>query len=190
MIKYCCHKIFQWTGWEYVQKIPPEVHSFVMVAAPHTSNWDFIPAMTVGYRTGVRAKFVIKNSWLRFPLNLFMKPLGAVGIDREKIKRGEAGSTTDLMADLFKEYKELVLMVAPEGTRSANDEWKSGFWHIAQKAQVPLAVAFADFKLKRAGLGLLIWPTDFEKDMRTIMDFYRGIHAKVPENFKLDKRYS
>jgi hypothetical protein len=94
------------------------------------------------------------------------------------------------MAELFKTNKEFVLMIAPEGTRSANDQWKTGFYYIAQKAGVPLVLGFDDWKEKKAGLGKVIYPTNFEKDMQEIMQFYQNIHAKFPEKFKLDKNYS
>jgi 1-acyl-sn-glycerol-3-phosphate acyltransferase len=190
MIKFVCSQIFSLMGWRYSQNLPQGVRSFVIVGAPHTSNWDFVPAMTLVYRSGLNAKFVIKKEWLRFPLGLVLRPIGAIGIDRNKIKTGAVSSSTDLMAHLFEDNEDISLMIAPEGTRSATHEWKSGFWHIAHKANVPLALAFADYKTKRAGIGLVLHTSDFEKDMRTIMDFYRSIHPCQPDKFKLDHRYS
>lgn len=190
MIKFVCSQIFNLMGWTYAQNLPSDTRSFVIVGVPHTSNWDFVPAMTLVYRSGLNARFVIKKEWLRFPIGLVLKPIGAIGIDRDKIKTGAVSSSTDLMAQLFQDHDDLSLMIAPEGTRSATNEWKSGFWHIAHKANVPLALAFADYKTKRAGIGLVLHPTDFEKDMRTIMDFYRSIHPCHPDKFKLDHRYS
>lgn len=189
MIKFLCSQIFRLQGWTFVNHIPTDVTSFVMLGAPHTSNWDFVPAMTVAHRLGKTAKFVIKNEWLRFPMGLVLKPMGAIGVDREKIKAGVVTSTTDLMAQLFQKHQPLVMMIAPEGTRSANDEWKSGFWHVAKKAQVPIALGFADYATKTAGVGKLITPTEFEHDMREIMAFYRNVTPARPEKFKLDRRF-
>ena len=93
------------------------------------------------------------------------------------------------MAHLFNDYDNLILMIAPEGTRSANSEWKSGFWHIAHKAGVPIVLGFADYERKVAGLGLVIHTNDFETDMKTIMEFYQKISACHPSKFKLDQRY-
>jgi 1-acyl-sn-glycerol-3-phosphate acyltransferase len=176
-------------GWKSHNLVENRHHSFVLVGAPHTSNWDFIPAMTVAYRTGIKASFVIKNEWLRFPLNLFFKPIGAIGVDRNKIKTGSVSSSTDLMAELFKKHKDLILMIAPEGTRSANSEWKSGFWHIAHKAGVPIVLAYADYQKKEAGLGVIIEPHDFESDMHKVMEFYSRISPCHPDKFKLDPRF-
>lgn len=189
MIKFLCSQIFRLQGWTYVNHISQDLTSFVMLGAPHTSNWDFIPAMTVAHRLGKTAKFVIKKEWLKFPAGLVLKPMGAIGVDREKIKSGLVSSSTDQMAQLFKQHVPLVMMIAPEGTRSANDEWKSGFWYVAQKAQVPVVLAFADYATKTAGLARVIYPSDFEKDMREIMAFYRTITPARPHKFKLDKRF-
>lgn len=189
MIKLICYLIFLCKGWKYQNLLSKDVKSFVMVGAPHTSNWDFIPAMTVAYKSGNKAKFVIKNDWLKFPLNLFFKPIGAIGVDRSKIKSGEISSTTDMMANLFKEYKDLILLIAPEGTRAANNEWKSGFWHIAHKAGVPIVLGFADYKRKIAGMGVVIQTQDFQEDMKKIMHFYQTITASDPSKFQLDHRF-
>ncbi len=190
MIKFGCQVLFKLMGWRYRTATALERRNYVVVCAPHTSNWDFIPAMTVANQLGRSARFVIKNEWLRFPMGLILKPMGALGIDRHKIKSGTVKSSTDLIAHLFAGQTELMLLIAPEGTRSAANEWKSGFWHIAHKAQVPMVLAYADFAKKEAGTGPIIFPTDFEQDMRAIMNFYRGVSACVPEKFKLDQRYS
>jgi 1-acyl-sn-glycerol-3-phosphate acyltransferase len=190
MIKFVCNQMFRLMGWSYSQELPPGQRSFVIVGAPHTSNWDFVPAMTLVYRSGLKAKFVIKKEWLRFPIGLVLKPIGAIGIDRARIKSGAVKSSTDLMAHLFEDHHDISLMIAPEGTRSPTAEWKSGFWHIAHKANVPIALAFADYKTKRAGIGLVLHTTDFETDMRTIMDFYRSVEPRWPAKFKLDHRFS
>lgn len=188
MLKEVCALIFKASGWKFESNLPSDLKSFIFLGAPHTSNYDFVPAMAVAYFMKRHARFVIKDDWLRFPLNLVMKPAGALGLDRKKLKEGNA-SNTDVMADLFKKFPELVLMIAPEATRSPNEQWKTGFYYIAQKAQIPIVLGFADFKRKTAGTGPIIYPTDFEKDMKKIMEFYQTIGAKRPENFKLDSRY-
>lgn len=189
MIKFLCSQIFTLAKWRFVSQVPPELTSYVLLGAPHTSNWDFIPAMTVAHRLSSHARFVIKKEWLRFPMSLILKPMGAIGVDRSKIKTGEMTSSTDLMAELFLHEKPLVLMIAPEGTRSANEEWKSGFWHIAQKAHVPIVLAFADYQKKIAGATKVIYPKDFDSDMKEITLFYKNVIPARPDKFKLDKRY-
>jgi 1-acyl-sn-glycerol-3-phosphate acyltransferase len=188
MLKSICTLIFKLSGWKYESHVPDELRSFILIGAPHTSNYDFIPAMAINKLMNRNTKFIIKKDWLKFPLNLIMKPAGAIGIDRKKIKLASA-SSTDIMADLFKNYPELVLMISPEGTRGANPNWKTGFYYIAQKAKVPIVLGFADFPRKVAGIGLVIYPSDFEKDMKLIMDFYKDVKGCVPENFMLDPRF-
>lgn len=175
-------------GWKYVNLIPSSVKSFVALGAPHTSNYDFFPGMGANYY--LKGKFVIKSDWLKFPFGAIFKSMGAIGVNRELIKEGKVASSTDLLANLFKEYSDLKLLIAPEGTRSPVKEWKSGFYYIAQKAGVPIVLGFADYKKKEYGLGAIIYPTNFEDDMKKIMDFYRHIQGHTPKNFFLDHRFS
>lgn len=190
MIKPLCSFLFGLSGWTFKNSVPEELRSFVFIGAPHTSNYDFVPAMAVAHRMQRNARFVIKKEWLRFPLNFFFKPLGAIGLDREALKNSKTASNTDVMAALFKQGPELVLMISPEGTRSPNSKWKTGFYYIAQKAGVPIVCGYADYQKKEAGTGLIIYPSDFEQDMKAISDFYRGKTGARPEKFLLDERFS
>lgn len=189
MVRTFCVLLLKMTGWKFVNNVPDDIRSFVALGVPHTSNFDFFPGVAASKLMKRNARFVIKSEWMKFPFSLIMKPAGALGLDREKLKGGSK-NTTDAMADLFKEHKELVLLIAPEGTRSPRKEWKTGFYFIAQKAGVPIVLGFADYEKKEYGLGKVIYPTDFEKDMGEIMDFYRNIKGKKPENFLLDERFS
>lgn len=189
MIRTACRFIFHLQGWTFVNQVPDDLRSFLMIGAPHTSNLDFIPAMTVAQMMKRNAKFVIKSEWTKFPFGLFMKPAGAHGLDREKLSDKDHKSNVEIMADLFKQYDELALLIAPEGTRKATDHWRTGFYYIAQKAQVPIVLGFIDATRKEAGLGKVIYPKDFEEDMRIIMDFYKDKTGIVPKNFLLDSRF-
>ena len=189
MIKEVCALIFKLSGWTFKSNLPADLKTFVFIGAPHTSNYDFIPAMAVNHFMKRNAKFVIKDDWMRFPINLILKPAGAIGLDRKKIKELGRASTTDAMANLFQQYPDLVLMISPEGTRSPNPTWKTGFYYIAQKAGVPIVLGYADYGKKEAGIGDIIYPQEFEADMTKIMKFYEGVQGKRPEYFKLDQRY-
>jgi 1-acyl-sn-glycerol-3-phosphate acyltransferase len=177
------------SGWKFVNNIPDDLRSFVFIGAPHTSNYDFIPAMAISHLMKRNAKFVIKSEWLSFPLNLFLGPMGAIGVDRKKLKANKTANYTDLMSSLFKEHKELVLMIAPEATRSPNSNWKTGFYYVAQKAGVPIVLGYADYAKKEAGIGKVIYPKDFNEDMKEIMNFYRLMQGKNPAHFRLDEKY-
>jgi 1-acyl-sn-glycerol-3-phosphate acyltransferase len=190
MMKRLFAEILVALGWKFNMNLPKDLKSFVFIGAPHTSNLDFFVSMAASYFLKRQTHFAIKDSWLKFPMNLILKPLGALAINRETSKSRGNTHTTDVMAELFKDHADLVLMVSPEGTRSQNPHWKSGFYYIAKKAEVPIVVAYADYEKKEAGIGPIIYPTDFQQDMRTIMKFYQGKKGMRPENFKLDERFS
>lgn len=188
-------KFFFWffykmLGWRYEVILPPGIKKFVMVGAPHTSNWDFPASMALLHSIPVKVSFAIKAEWTKFPYSLFMKPLGAVGIDRKNIQSGAKANTTDMLAGLYEKHRTFALGIAPEGTRKPKDKWRTGFYHIAVKAGVPIALAYIDHKTKVMGIGKLIMPSHLESDMKEIMDFYSSKTGKRPENFLLDKRYS
>jgi 1-acyl-sn-glycerol-3-phosphate acyltransferase len=189
MFKLLCVLIFRVLGWKFINKIPADLRSFVFVGAPHTSNADIIPTMAMAYFMKRNTKFVIKNQWLKAPLGIFLRSVGAIGVDKNLIQKSGSKNTTELMACLFKEHKDLVLMISPEGTRSPNSNWKSGFYYIAQKANVPIVLGYADYEKKEAGLGEVIYLSNFEEDMQKITSFYRNIKGKNPQNFKLDSKF-
>ena len=94
------------------------------------------------------------------------------------------------MSDLFKEHPKLVMLVTPEGTRAKQEQWKTGFYHVAISAGVPIALAYMDYAKKKTGIGKIVYPTgDYEKDMAEIMAFYAEISAKFPQKFSVDTRY-
>ncbi|MEM1135861.1 MAG: 1-acyl-sn-glycerol-3-phosphate acyltransferase [Bacteroidota bacterium] len=181
-------KITFWLfGWRVNNKIPKEVKHFVMIAAPHTSNWDLLFARGAFYIMDIPLRFTIKKEWVRFPLNLIMNPLGAIPIDRTPKNRGlKKRSMVNVMAELFKKYDELAILITPEGTRAKMTKWKTGFYRIAEEAGVPIALGYLDYPTKEAGIGKLIYTTgDFKKDMEAINAFYIEKTAKFPEKFSL-----
>jgi 1-acyl-sn-glycerol-3-phosphate acyltransferase len=184
--------LFMWLiGWKVNIKVPQGVQRCVMIASPHTSNWDFPIARSAFSILKIPVRFTIKDSWFKFPLNLIFGPLGGIPINRRPKKEGEERpSMVDAMADLFKGRKELAVMVTPEGTRSFRDEWKSGFYHVAKLANVPIGLGYLDYKNKIAGVGMTVYPSDdMAADMKIIMDFYKDITPKHKEKFSIDKRF-
>jgi len=190
VIKYLSNLWFNITGWKFVNTLPAHEKKFVIIGCPHTSNWDFLLAMVFFYRTQIKGRFTIKKQWLKFPFGLIFKKLGAIGIDREFIAKSGQSHLTDYIANLLKESQdEFAIMVAPEGTRQKCALWKTGFYHIALKAQVPIVLAYADYKKKELGIGMVLYPSNFERDMQIIMSFYRPICAKNPKLFSVDLRF-
>lgn len=171
--------IFFILGWKTDYKQNYNTDRCVMIAAPHTSNWDFVFALATYWKYGVKAKFFIKDSWTKGLHGWFFKKLGAIGV-----ARGKKNNLVDFAVKLFNENEELVLLVPAEATRKKVPRWKRGFYVIAQKANVPVALGYLDYKKKIAGVGGLHKLTgNFENDMQKIQDFYKNVTAKFPENY-------
>lgn len=168
--------IFWITGWKLVSE-PPNLDKLVMIAAPHTSNWDFLYARAAFYILDIPLRYTIKKELFFFPLGILLKAVGGIPIDRST-KSGMVG----LMTDLFQKHDKLCILVTPEGSRSKAKEWKRGFYYTAEGAGVPIALGYLDYAKKEAGVGPIIFPSgDIEKDMAEIISFYKGITAKYPE---------
>ncbi|QSE96338.1 1-acyl-sn-glycerol-3-phosphate acyltransferase [Fulvivirga lutea] len=185
--------IFKWKGWKLFTPCPAEAHNCVMLAAPHTSNWDFVYAMVALKKLGLKPRFTIKKEFNKPLIGAWIQSLGALWIDRSpKVPGQKRRSMIEVMVELIKESKEpLTVLVTPEGTRSKTEEWKTGFYYTALEAKVPICLAFMDYKKRITGVGQCFMPSgDINADMKIIMDFYKNKAAKFPENFSVDKRYS
>ena len=181
-------------GWKLVGKpVPPEAMRCVFVFAPHTSNWDFYHGMMNMFAWGIPVKVAIKNFWTRFPFSLLINPLGGVGIDRSKKTEKNKGTQINNIAAVFKKYKEIAFIITPEGSRAKRTKWKSGYYHIAKQAGVPIVIMTANYETRHITFGPVLDPAkeSLETVMRKVMDFYRehGGGAKFPEDFALDERY-
>lgn len=192
MMKLLARLVFFLFGWKLDDHLKADFKRCVMIAAPHTSNWDFVFARAAFALMNIPIRYTLKKEWTKFPYGIFMNPLGAIGIDRSPRKPCEERlSMTEAMIDLFKNHKELVVMVTPEGTRKLRTTWKTGFYHVAVGAKVPIALGYLDYKNKIAGVGKMIYPSgDMQKDMKEIMTFYKDIPPKHPELFSVDAEYA
>ena len=190
MVGIICEFILWLKGWTYESVVPKDVTKYVVAGGPHTSNWDFLTAMAVMRKSGIPPKFLIKKSWMGFPLGPFFRAVGGVSVDREAIKAGTISSSTDELGRVFSEMDRVALWISPEGTRSPVTKWKTGFYWIAKKNNLPIVLAYADHVDKKIGLGKMMYPGDDpEKDFMEIMDFFRGVRGKNAHQFKLDARY-
>lgn len=170
-------------GWKLrVQVAEPQ--KSVICVAPHTSNWDF-PIGKLSYLAlGREASFLIKKSWFFFPMGYFFDAMGGVPVDRSK-----KSSVTDLMTEEFEKRSRFHLAITPEGTRSLVDKWKMGFYHIAVKANVPIQIAYIDYKKKEMGILDVFYPTgDENADLEKIQAYYRDVQACFPEKFNLSAK--
>ncbi|WP_180109792.1 1-acyl-sn-glycerol-3-phosphate acyltransferase [Acinetobacter sp. YH12138] len=191
MFEKTAEKSLNLMGWQIDNHWDLNIDQCVMIAAPHTSNWDALYARLALKALGVNVCITIKDSYMKFPFGPFVRAMGGIGINRRPKQDGEARqSMVELMADLFKHHPKLVMLVTPEGTRAKQEKWKTGFYHVAMQAGVPIALAYMDYAQKKTGVGKIVYPTgDYEKDMAEIMYFYAQIHAKFPEKFSVDTRY-
>jgi 1-acyl-sn-glycerol-3-phosphate acyltransferase len=163
-------------GWDVVGQVPVG-DRFVLVGAPHTSNWDFPFTLAAVYIFRLKISWLGKDTLFKKPFGGVMRWLGGIPVDRTS----EQG-VVDKIAGQFSESDRLVLAIGPEGTRKKRDYWKSGFYWIAYTAQVPLLCGYLDYAQKKACLGLSFVPTgDIKKDMDRIREFYEGIQGKHPE---------
>ncbi len=169
------------------ENLPGEIKKCIIIAAPHTSNWDFWYTMAAFAIYRLKIRFTVKKEWMRFPFSLIMKPLGGIAIDRTpRTKDSERPSFVDSMVELFDQNEELIIVITPEGTRSKRTKWKTGFYHVALGAGVPICLGYVDYAKKKAGIGKVIMPSDYQSDMHAIMQFYKNVHPKFPENFSVD----
>jgi 1-acyl-sn-glycerol-3-phosphate acyltransferase len=181
-MKWICLLFLKIMGWKIGKRLDPSLKKCVLVAAPHTSNWDYPFALSTLYACGVKTNFLAKKSLFKFPLGIIMRASGGVPVDRSK-----HNNMVDFMIGKFNESSELIMMIPAEGTRSFVTEWKSGFYHTAMGAGVPIALGYLDYKNKVAGFGDLFYPTgDYQKDLISIKDYYRQFTAKHPERSSLN----
>ncbi len=195
MFKQMCNWWFKANSWQAVNAIPEkkdpdEIRKYVIVAAPHTSNQDFFIGMGALDVMQLPARFTIKKEWMFFPVGNFLRYLGAIFIDRSANGMHHT-SMVDVMVDILNNTKEdLAIVVTPEATRSRRDKWRTGFYHVAKKANVPILLGFIDYKNRRCGVKEILLPSDdMQADMKKVMEFYQTVHPKHPELFSVDKRY-
>jgi len=173
--------MLQLAGWTIVGEIPEHIKKCVILAAPHTSNWDFIIGRLGYYVLGVQVKFLIKKESFQNPLGGLLKRMGGIPVDR-----GRSSNLVEQIALLFHKESQLNVVVTPEGTRKLTTRWKKGFYYIALKADVPIVFGFLDYSKKEVGFGPALMPSgNFEKDFEVITSFYAQKTAKFQENFNL-----
>lgn len=187
---------FNFSGWTAVNDLSDKIYAddinrYVIIGSPHTSNWDFIYGMGAIDLLKLKVKFTIKKEWMFFPVGGLLRRMGALPIDRSKTADGKGRSMVDAMAKLLTDSTEDIFMVVtPEATRSRREKWKTGFYHVAKDAGVPILLAFIDYDKKECGIREVVYPSgDMQADMQKIMAFYQTTAPKHPELFSVDTRY-
>jgi 1-acyl-sn-glycerol-3-phosphate acyltransferase len=163
-------------GWKLTGEFP-DIPKYVMIGAPHTSNWDFVFIMLLMFGKNVRFNWVGKDSLFKGPMGGLYKSLGGV-----PVRRDERRNFVSQIVDEFNRRKELIIAISPEGTRSATRHWKTGFYYMAIGAGVPILMAYIDYPRKEIGVGPLFEPTgDINADFEIIRQFYKDKKGKYPD---------
>lgn len=170
--------MFDVFGWKVVGK-RPDLKKYILIVAPHTSNLDFFIGIAARSISGLKSQYLAKKSLFVIPgVGWFMRMMGGHPVDRSK-----RTNLVDQVVELFSNNEEFVLTITPEGTRSYVPEWKTGFYRIAVKAEVPIAIVSFDYAKKEVEYKGVFYPSgDLEKDIELIKDYFRGVTGKHPEN--------
>jgi 1-acyl-sn-glycerol-3-phosphate acyltransferase len=168
-------------GWQVVGTLPASAAKSVLIAAPHTSNWDLPYTLMLAFALRLNVYWMGKASLFRFPFGPLMRWLGGIAVDRSRSTNLVAASAAAIAAA----DGPLQLVVPPEGTRGRTRHWKTGFYFIAREAEVPIVLAFIDYEKKIGGLGPLFVPTgDVDADMAAIKRFYAPIKGRRADSFE------
>jgi 1-acyl-sn-glycerol-3-phosphate acyltransferase len=172
-------------GWRTEGMSPGELAAhpkYILIAAPHTSNWDFPITLMVCFALRLKVYWMAKASLFSWPIGWLSRWLGGIAIDRSA-----SNNTVQTTIDAFAANERLVVIVAPEGTRGKVTHWKTGFYHMAHGAQVPIGLAYLDFARKRGGIGKMYRTSgDIGADMADIQQFYSTVKGKHPQQFDAD----
>ena len=169
--------LFRWKGWKLDPLPAPVPRRCIILGVPHTSNWDFVFFTGATYKYGISPGFMGKTSLFSWPLRRFMFDMGGVPVDRSAKDR----NYVEQVVAAFAARDELALVIAPEGTRAAVKPWRSGFYHIALGAGVPLVPAWVDNAGKRGGIGAPIMPSgDYAADLAKLLAFYETVMPGHP----------
>ena len=160
-------------GWK-IEGQPPSEKKYVMIAVPHTTNWDFPVTLAICFVAGVKIYWMGKDSLFKGFLGPIMRFCGGIAINRQ-----EKSNVVEQTVKAFKSAKELVVTIPVEGTRSEVGRWRTGFYYIALGAKVPIGLGYLDYARKAGGFGPTFFPTgDVDQDMVTLKEFYRGISGR------------
>lgn len=171
-------------GWTMRWDVEEEPEKMVMIAAPHTSNWDFFWTLLLALKLRLKVYMIGKKELVEAPMGFMLKWLGIVPVDRSRKL-----NTVGLAVEVFEAAEKMVLIIPPSGTRSRVTKWKTGFYHIAAGAGVPIGLGYLDYAKKSGGMKVLFHPTgDMDADMKEIRGFYDTVTGKYPEKSFAEKK--
>ena len=165
--------------WRVEGSLPTDHKKYVLIVAPHTSNWDFILFIFTVSVLRLQPSVLIKHTLFIGPLGWFLRYCGAIPVNRK-----QAGSLVTYISDIYAAKEEFVLIITPEGTRSPNAKWKRGFHHVATTAGVPILVVYVDSARRKIGVEGLMQPSeDIDADIQTLKTFFDTKKGLKPQNY-------
>lgn len=173
--------LYHFFGWK-VSGNKPDLKKYVVIVAPHTSNWDFFVGWAARNVIGFRPNFLAKKELFKIPLiGWFLSNIGGVSVDRKDKKK--SAKLVDQVVELYQTRDEFIMTITPEGTRSYSPKWKTGFYRIAQQAGVPIVKIGFDYPSKTVFVAEPFYPTgDMDKDLGEIKEYFRQFKGKNPED--------
>ena len=175
VLRFLSNSTMRALGWRVEGKLP-DLPKYVIIGAPHTSNWDFILFLGVIFRLKANVRFMGKMELFNNPFGWFFYWCGGIPVDRSRSQ-----GLVDQMVDACEKAKQFILVIAPEGTRHGVKEWKRGFYHIAKNAGVPIVMAKVDGRHKAMCVGEIFYPSgDMETDLKAIQDAFKGMTGINP----------
>lgn len=170
--------ILKLIGWKIKQSFQPSFAKYIIIQAPHTSNWDFVLGKLLGYSVGIYPKIFIKESLFFFPLGYLLKHLGGVPVSQSK-----KNNLVSEMAYQMSVNDKFALVLTPEGTRSYSPKWKKGFYYISKATQVPVVPFFIDYEKKIIGFDdQFELSDDVDADIEKLKIYFSQFKGKNPEN--------
>ncbi|WP_198679666.1 lysophospholipid acyltransferase family protein [Aliidiomarina minuta] len=168
-------RVLRMVGWR-IEPFP-DIPKAMVVAGPHTSNWDGILGLVCGIALGLDARFMIKHNLFKGPLGWLLRKLGAIPVDRS-----QPGGTVGQMVEQFNNNDHMAIVATPEGTRKNAKKWKTGFHRIARQADVPIVLAVADYGKKQLTFPIILQPSDdLEADMKKLQEAFAEATPRRPE---------
>jgi len=174
--------LFNILGWKVPIDFPSHIDKYIIIAAPHTSNWDFPMAVLSKYAKGKDIRFIGKHTLFKPPFGFIVKALGGTPVNRT-----ESTNTVQSIIDIFNEKDKLIFAISPEGTRKKVSKWKTGFYHVAKGAGVPIVMATLDFENKQILVADPYYVTgDQKKDFKHFHDYFKNVKGRNPDQFDPD----
>ena len=179
MRKIIAQSLLRLLGWKVLPHPGQRPEGSVICVAPHTSNYDFPLGLLYSWVAGYRSCFLMKSDWFFFPLGYILRALGGIPVNRKQHTQ-----TVERLQEQLRQKGQIHLAITPEGTRSKAEKWKSGFYHIAVAAGLPIELAVINYGKKELGIFEVFYPTgNIEEDLAIIRSRYDKSQAKYPDQF-------